>query len=121
MQKNNYGRDVELQICRYIENEGMKILARNYTVKGGETDIIAIDGEYICFIEIKFRKLEAVEISRSVGIKKQRRIIKSAEKYLRETDCELPAMSTHKCLGQASHIRITIFCDLPLNLIVSGI
>ena len=86
MQKNNYGRDVELQICRYIENEGMKILARNYTVKGGETDIIAIDGEYICFIEIKFRKLEAVEISRSVGIKKQRRIIKSAEKYLRETD-----------------------------------
>ena len=57
MQKNNYGRDVELQICRYIENEGMKILARNYTVKGGETDIIAIDGEYICFIEIKFMKL----------------------------------------------------------------
>ena len=51
MQKNNYGRDVELQICRYIVNEGMKILARNYTVKGGETDIIAIDGEYICFID----------------------------------------------------------------------
>ena len=34
---------------------------------------------------------------------------------------KLPAMSTHKCLGQASHIRITIFCDLHLNLIVSGI
>ena len=89
MRKNNYGHDIELQICRYIENEGMKILVRNYTVKGGETDIIAVDGEYICFIEIKFRKREAVEISRSVGIKKQRRIIKSAEKYLRETDCKL--------------------------------
>ncbi len=82
MQKNNYGRDVELQICRYIENEGMKILARNYTVKGGETDIIAIDGEYICFIEIKFRKLEAVEISRSVGINIKIRIINFPDQYL---------------------------------------
>lgn len=89
MRKNNYGHDFELQIYRYIEKAGMKILARNYTVKGGEADIIAADTEYVCFIEIKFRKLNAVDIGRSVGIKKQRRIIKSAEKYLRETDCKL--------------------------------
>lgn len=89
MRKNNYGRDCELQICRYIEKLGMKILARNYTVKGGESDIIAADAEYVCFIEIKFRRLNAVDVSRSVGIKKQRRIIKSAEKYLWETDCKL--------------------------------
>lgn len=89
MRKNNYGRDCELQVCRYIEEKGMKILARNFTVKGGETDIIAADSEYVCFIEIKFRKLGAVDAGRSVGIKKQKRIIKSAEKYLRETDCKL--------------------------------
>ncbi len=89
MLKNNYGRDFELRIYRYIENEGMKILTRNYTVKGGEADIIAADGECVCFIEIKFRRLEAFDINRCVGIKKQKRIIKSAEKYLRETDCKL--------------------------------
>ena len=35
--------------------------------------------------------------------------------------CKLPAMSTHKCPGQTSHIRITIFRDLNFNLVISGI
>jgi putative endonuclease len=89
MKRNNYGRDWELQICRYIELKGMKILARNFTVKGGEADIIAKDAGYVCFIEIKFRNSGSIDAGRSVGTKKQLRIIKSAEKYLRETDCQL--------------------------------
>lgn len=89
MRRNNLGRDGELRICRYIERQGMKILARNFTVRGGEADIIAENPPYVCFIEIKLRGAGAIDIGRSVGIKKRRRIIKSAEKYLRETDCGL--------------------------------
>ncbi len=89
MRKNNYGRDWELKVCSYLEEKGMNILERNFTVKGGETDIIAVSGEYICFIEVKFRSDRAVDAYSSVGYKKQRRIIKSAEKYLFETNCSL--------------------------------
>lgn len=89
MRKNNYGHEWELKICSFLESKGMVIHERNYTVKGGETDIIAADGEYICFIEVKFRSERAIDAYRSVGYKKQRRIIKSAEKYLYETDCRL--------------------------------
>lgn len=89
MKRNNYGRDWELRICSYLEQQGMSILERNFTVTGGEIDIIAADQEYICFIEVKFRSDRAVDAYRSVGYKKQRRIIRSAEKYLCKSDCKL--------------------------------
>ena len=89
MRKSNIGREGELLVCRYIELNGMKILRRNFKVQGGEADIIAECPPYICFVEIKLRKTDSVEIGRSVGTIKQRRVIKSAEKYLRETGCKL--------------------------------
>jgi len=45
----------EEQACRYLTERGYKIRARNYTVKGGEIDIVAQDGEYIVFVEVKAR------------------------------------------------------------------
>ncbi len=89
MKKNNYGRDWELRICSYLEKQGMNILERNFTVKGGEIDVIAADGDYICFVEVKFRSDRAIDAYGSVGYKKQRKIIKAAEKYLCKTDCKL--------------------------------
>lgn len=89
MRKNNIGREWERKTAEFVAEKGMEILETNFTVKGGETDIIASDGEYICFIEIKYRKLGAIDDGISVGIKKQRRIIKSAEKYMINTGCRL--------------------------------
>lgn len=89
MKKSNYGRDWELKICSHIENMGMEILEKNFSVKGGEIDIIAKEKEFICFIEVKFRTQRAIDAYRSVGYKKQRRIIKAAEKYLYQTNCKL--------------------------------
>ncbi|MGN0613435.1 MAG: YraN family protein [Porcipelethomonas sp.] len=89
MRKNNYGREYELVICSYLENKGMKILGRNYTVSGGEIDVIASDGKYICFVEVKFRSERATDAYSSVGYKKQHRIIKAAQRYLAETGCKL--------------------------------
>lgn len=67
----------------------MKILDRNYTVRGGEIDIIASDSEFICFVEVKFRSVRAIDAYLSVGYKKQQRIIKTAYHYLYETSCDL--------------------------------
>jgi len=44
--------------CEYLENLGYKIIQRNYTIRGGEIDIIASREGLIYFIEVKYRTSE---------------------------------------------------------------
>ncbi len=60
-----------------LTKEGYSVLCRNYTCPGGEVDIIATKGEYICFVEVKLRSAssgnsakEAVDDSKLDRIKK---------------------------------------------------
>lgn len=39
----------------FLRAKGYKIIERRYRTKVGEVDIIALDGEYIVFIEVKAR------------------------------------------------------------------
>lgn len=41
--------------CEYLKKQGYKILERNYRIRGGEIDIVARDGEYLVFVEVKAR------------------------------------------------------------------
>lgn len=47
----------ESDVCRIIATQGYRLLARNWKVKAGELDIVALDGEMIVFIEVKSRKI----------------------------------------------------------------
>ena len=55
MNKRAIGTEYETKACRYLEDAGMKILARNFRVRIGEIDIIAMDGNVLVFVEVKFR------------------------------------------------------------------
>ncbi|MGN0621704.1 MAG: YraN family protein [Porcipelethomonas sp.] len=89
MRKNNFGREGELAACAFAESRGLKILRRNFKISGGEADIIAADEQYICFIEVKFRGYNTIDLMGSVDRKKQLRVIKAAERYILETGCRL--------------------------------
>jgi len=56
MKKNETGRLGEEAVCRYLEKYGYTIAVRNYRIKGGEIDIIAVNEDYIAFVEVKTRK-----------------------------------------------------------------
>ena len=59
----------------------MKYLKRNYTVRGGEIDIIAKKNDCVAFVEVKTRKLDAFQSGEEAVTKsKQKRIIKTAKK-----------------------------------------
>ena len=45
----------EEKIAAFLKQNGFMILERNYRCKQGEIDIIAKDGKYFVFIEVKFR------------------------------------------------------------------
>lgn len=71
--KRMEGSRYEQLAARYLEQKGMDVLELNYRCRTGEIDIIARDGGYLVFVEVKYRKtkragyaLEAID-SRKAG------------------------------------------------------
>ncbi len=77
------GAAYEKRAAEFLEEKGYRILQRNFYSKYGEIDLIARDGAYLVFLEVKYRAsgqgghpLEAVDA------KKQRRMKRTARYYL---------------------------------------
>lgn len=67
---------------KILKKHGYKIIERNYRTRQGEIDIIAKDGEYTCFVEVKFRKNDDFGAPGDfIDERKQRKIIKTAQYY----------------------------------------
>lgn len=49
----DFGRACESAACDYLKKKGYKIRERNYTVKGGEIDIVAEKDGFLVFVEVK--------------------------------------------------------------------
>lgn len=83
MNKRIIGANGEQKAVRFLENEGYKIIEKNYRCKSGEIDIIAMDGNTLCFIEVKMRSNSSYGPPYlSVTRRKQRQISFSALNYL---------------------------------------
>ncbi len=83
MNKRQLGTTYEEKACEYLKNKGFIIVERNFRAYKGEIDIIAKDGEYLVFVEVKFRAKNSFGYSaEAVGIHKQRVIYQVAENYL---------------------------------------
>ncbi len=64
---------------------GYRILERNYRCRAGEIDLIASDGDYLVFVEVKYRRSAAMgRAAEAVDEKKQKRIERAAAWYLKE-------------------------------------
>nr|WP_307989476.1 YraN family protein [uncultured Niameybacter sp.] len=67
----------------YIEKLGYTTLKMNYRCRLGEIDIIAQDGKYLVFLEIKYRSSKKCGLPReSVNYYKQKRILNVAKYYI---------------------------------------
>jgi putative endonuclease len=83
--RQRLGRSGEETIAKYLQKHGYKILVKNYRCKVGEIDIIAMDGPYLVFIEVKTRSgLGFGSPASSVNTRKQKQISRAAQYYLAE-------------------------------------
>ncbi len=83
MNKRVIGEGNEDLACNYLKSQGCRIIARNFHCRQGEIDIIARDGQYLCFIEVKYRKNTDFGLPQeAVNIFKQRKISKVSRFYL---------------------------------------
>ncbi len=84
MKKEGLGVDGENLAAEYLISHGYKMIARNFISRFGEIDIIAKQGNYLCFIEVKTRKSRRNIASgyEAVSPAKQRKIISTANYFL---------------------------------------
>lgn len=76
----NLGEEIA---SRHLINKGYLIIQKNFRTKFGEIDIIARDGRYLVFIEVKLRKNLNLGYPReAVDYYKQQRIKNLANLYL---------------------------------------
>lgn len=81
--KKLFGKAGELKAADYLKQKGYKILETNFKTRIGEIDIIALDGEYIVFVEVKTRAGDEYGApSEAVDRRKREKYGKVATEYL---------------------------------------
>ena len=87
--KQRLGELGEQLSADFLTKMGYTVLNRRFRVKGGEIDIVALDGETLVFIEVKARKSASYAQPReAVNFKKRAALTRAAEEYLLRTGCE---------------------------------
>lgn len=79
------GKHYEDMAVDYLKEHDYQILARNYQVRQGEIDIIAKDGRYLVYIEVKYRKnTSSGDPAEAVSFRKQQAISNTALYFLNQ-------------------------------------
>lgn len=77
------GREAEDQAAKVVLSAGLRILARNARFKGGELDLVALDGEQLVIIEVRSRALSRFGMAAdSVTATKQARLVRATQAWL---------------------------------------
>ncbi len=82
------GTEAEDLAVEYLKNRGLTLLRRNYHCRRGEIDLIMHDGNFLAFIEVRYRKNNLYgSAAESVTGKKQHRLLTTANYYLQNENC----------------------------------
>lgn len=80
----------EEQAAQWLTQRGWRILAKNFRCRMGEIDLVAENGTYLAFVEVKLRKDDRFgSACEAVTPAKQRRLRVAAEYYLMRHPTEL--------------------------------
>ncbi|WP_432456031.1 MULTISPECIES: YraN family protein [unclassified Agarivorans] len=81
----NSGQQAEQQAARYLTQQGLKLIEKNYHCRRGEIDLICKQNDIWVFVEVKYRSANTFGGAvAAVDQHKIRRIILSAQYYLQQ-------------------------------------
>lgn len=81
--KREIGTAYEKEAVLFLQNRGYEIIQCNFRCRQGEIDIVAKEGGYLVFVEVKYRYGTANGWpEEAVGRQKQRKILHTARYYL---------------------------------------
>jgi putative endonuclease len=81
--RTDAGRAAEAFVAGRLARRGFTIIERNFQVRGGELDIVALDGDELVFVEVRARTGERHGLAaESVDTRKLRFLLRSAAIYV---------------------------------------
>lgn len=92
-EKQNVGRRGEDLACRYLEELGHNVIARNWRSSHLEIDIITVEAGTLHFVEVKSRTAPCLaDPQANVGFSKKVRLVHAVKAFLHSPVCKrLPA------------------------------
>ncbi|MGB7502776.1 MAG: YraN family protein [Azonexus sp.] len=85
------GREAEERAARHLEGRGLRVVERNFRIRGGEIDLLCREGKTLVFVEVRLRsRSDFGGAGASITASKRRRIVLAARHYLAgkpECDC----------------------------------
>ena len=88
------GRRWERHAERFLKRHGLTPIARNFSGKGGEIDLVMRDRDHVAFIEVRYRNRSRFgSAASSVTLKKQKKIVRCAQLFLQT----FPKWANHPC------------------------
>jgi putative endonuclease len=86
------GAAAESLAAEYLQARGLEVLARNLRCKGGELDLVCLDGGVLAVVEVRQRgRTDFGGAAGSVTRRKQRKLIRAARYFLQRQ----PAWRAH--------------------------
>jgi putative endonuclease len=83
MDRQQRGQQAEQAACHYLEQQGLRLITRNYRCRCGEIDLIMGDGDSLVFVEVRYRRHAGYGSSaETVDARKRARIVRCAQHYL---------------------------------------
>ena len=83
MDTTGKGRKGETIAASYLENDGYKVIKRNFRAYGGEIDIVAVKDDITAFVEVKYWDVFGFrEMERTLDYRKKARILRASKGFL---------------------------------------
>lgn len=77
------GRHAENLAALFLQQQGLKLIARNYRCRFGEIDLIAREGKILVFVEVRMRASDRFGgAAASITAGKRRKLLRTARHYL---------------------------------------
>ncbi|MDR3110169.1 MAG: YraN family protein [Planctomycetaceae bacterium] len=87
--KDKLGRAGEKAAATFLRKLGCRIIARNVLLDGGEIDIVALDGDWLVFVEVKTRSSRQFGLPQDAVTKgKRKRMIRLANQFIQQNNYE---------------------------------
>jgi putative endonuclease len=81
--RRRVGSDWEDAAARLLDEHGITVIARGYSCRLGELDIVALDGDTLVVVEVRARRRSAFgRAAETVDWRKQRRIVNATRHFL---------------------------------------
>jgi len=77
------GRAAEAAAARHLERLGYRLVTTNFRARGGELDLVALDGDSLAIVEVRYRASDRYGgAAASVTPAKRRRIVRASRLLL---------------------------------------